>query len=343
MASGPDVQINPNVDEENQPFINNQNNDGSGNNNNFDARDRSPFRFAINGNANEIRINLADIEVSPENQLRAMALCAMCLVGGLCSFWFFVSLAQLLALYTDWNSECDVPLRKWMVVNLSLPVLFGALYLGVLLLIGSIPPDRLSAERRRRYRRISQKVFSNRTEAVIYFFWMLQGFEWWSASKSCHDTAPILYYVALLALWISTIRMVAQWLLMCCLKIFHPAISNYLVRSGMAEGVDPQNAPRNGMGDAVNVRTLFAQYLRTLNPGVPDDVMASLERRVFRRDAESQSANVDAADCAICLLAFEEGDALRVLPCQHPFHSQCIDQWLGGHRTCPMCRVDVTR
>lgn len=45
--------------------------------------------------------------------------------------------------------------------------------------------------------------------------------------------------------------------------------------------------------------------------------------------------------CPICIVDFEEGDDLRVLPCEghHRFHQQCVDQWLlelSG--SCPICR-----
>jgi hypothetical protein len=49
-----------------------------------------------------------------------------------------------------------------------------------------------------------------------------------------------------------------------------------------------------------------------------------------------------AADCAVCLEAFEAGDRCRRLPrCGHSFHSRCVDPWLEKSRFCPVCRADV--
>lgn len=45
------------------------------------------------------------------------------------------------------------------------------------------------------------------------------------------------------------------------------------------------------------------------------------------------------AECAICLLEFADGDAIRVLPnCSHGFHVGCIDLWISFRQSCPTCR-----
>lgn len=49
--------------------------------------------------------------------------------------------------------------------------------------------------------------------------------------------------------------------------------------------------------------------------------------------------------CPICIVDFEEGDDLRVLPCEgrHRFHLACVDQWLlelSG--SCPICRQGMS-
>ncbi|KAI9085724.1 hypothetical protein K1719_032330 [Acacia pycnantha] len=44
-------------------------------------------------------------------------------------------------------------------------------------------------------------------------------------------------------------------------------------------------------------------------------------------------------DCAVCLNKIGEGDEVRVLRCEHVFHRECLNQWVGLRNfTCPLCR-----
>ncbi|KAJ2807199.1 hypothetical protein H4R21_000572 [Coemansia helicoidea] len=47
-------------------------------------------------------------------------------------------------------------------------------------------------------------------------------------------------------------------------------------------------------------------------------------------------------NCAVCLDDFAAGDTVRQLPCQHYFHTACIDPWLlSNSAVCPLCNFDV--
>ncbi|XP_015624933.1 RING-H2 finger protein ATL64 [Oryza sativa Japonica Group] len=47
--------------------------------------------------------------------------------------------------------------------------------------------------------------------------------------------------------------------------------------------------------------------------------------------------------CSVCLEELHAGEIVREMPaCKHLFHVECIDMWLHSHRTCPMCRCDLS-
>merc|ERR1711871_1217363 len=47
------------------------------------------------------------------------------------------------------------------------------------------------------------------------------------------------------------------------------------------------------------------------------------------------------SSCTICLGDYEVKEELRLLPCGHCFHAECVDAWLQINRVCPICKVDV--
>ncbi|KAK9471234.1 uncharacterized protein V1510DRAFT_420829 [Dipodascopsis tothii] len=55
------------------------------------------------------------------------------------------------------------------------------------------------------------------------------------------------------------------------------------------------------------------------------------------------AADFSADDCPICFESFEPGQQLRVLPCNHRFHVDCVDPWLlNSSSQCPLCRIDLS-
>ncbi|KAJ0249139.1 RING-H2 finger protein ATL65 [Hirschfeldia incana] len=73
--------------------------------------------------------------------------------------------------------------------------------------------------------------------------------------------------------------------------------------------------------------------------GLDDSVIKTLPLFLY-----SAGGKTSAADCAVCLLEFEDGDYVRTLPlCFHAFHVECIDEWLRSHPNCPLCRTAILR
>uniref|UniRef100_A0A803QYT0 RING-type domain-containing protein n=1 Tax=Cannabis sativa TaxID=3483 RepID=A0A803QYT0_CANSA len=63
---------------------------------------------------------------------------------------------------------------------------------------------------------------------------------------------------------------------------------------------------------------------------------------ILHQAEEEGEAVAHRAECCICLGVFEEGEKVKVLPqCYHCFHPECVDQWLGTHSSCPLCRASL--
>ncbi|XP_030550609.1 E3 ubiquitin-protein ligase RING1-like isoform X4 [Rhodamnia argentea] len=47
--------------------------------------------------------------------------------------------------------------------------------------------------------------------------------------------------------------------------------------------------------------------------------------------------------CAVCKDKYVEGEKVKVLPCVHRYHQDCILPWLRMHNTCPVCRFELPK
>ncbi|KAF2032307.1 hypothetical protein EK21DRAFT_60911 [Setomelanomma holmii] len=70
--------------------------------------------------------------------------------------------------------------------------------------------------------------------------------------------------------------------------------------------------------------------------------IAPAQPAIAAATGDASSSTDENLGCSICTEDFEKGQDLRVLPCDHKFHPECVDPWLlNVSGTCPLCRVDL--
>ncbi|XP_021911477.1 E3 ubiquitin-protein ligase RING1-like [Carica papaya] len=100
-----------------------------------------------------------------------------------------------------------------------------------------------------------------------------------------------------------------------------------------------------GSGNTGQPRMQMLRIMVLIEPSVQPDFPSPLEKPGW---LPASKGSIDAmpriqvtaagSECAICLEAFEVGGELREMPCNHGFHSGCIENWLNMHGSCPICR-----
>ncbi|KAJ4382244.1 hypothetical protein N0V86_002577 [Didymella sp. IMI 355093] len=74
----------------------------------------------------------------------------------------------------------------------------------------------------------------------------------------------------------------------------------------------------------------------------PEGISAAVAPAAIAGAGTTDASNDDTLGCTICTEDFEKGQDIRVLPCDHKFHPECVDPWLlNVSGTCPLCRVDL--
>ncbi|KAA8536261.1 hypothetical protein F0562_028739 [Nyssa sinensis] len=78
-------------------------------------------------------------------------------------------------------------------------------------------------------------------------------------------------------------------------------------------------------------------------PGLTKEALDCLHLEVFRNIEDNDEGTISRAsrECSICLESFLEGDELIRLPCDHRFHSCCLDPWVRSCGDCPYCRAGI--
>ncbi|KAE8076380.1 hypothetical protein FH972_015036 [Carpinus fangiana] len=118
---------------------------------------------------------------------------------------------------------------------------------------------------------------------------------------------------------------------------FHGHTGRPTMRPHMRCGVNRSGPLCRGFGSSATRSPARA----LANKGLKKKVLQSLPKFTYdssELDNAGKNPKLGAAEFAICLGEFADGDELKVLPqCGHAFHVSCIDTWLGSHSSCPSC------
>uniref|UniRef100_A0A8C4UCR0 RING finger protein 215 n=1 Tax=Falco tinnunculus TaxID=100819 RepID=A0A8C4UCR0_FALTI len=69
--------------------------------------------------------------------------------------------------------------------------------------------------------------------------------------------------------------------------------------------------------------------------------LLALKTRRYHPGKALRSRACEIDSCAVCLDQFHKSQWLRVLPCSHEFHRDCVDPWLLLQQTCPLCKRNI--
>ncbi|GAM25933.1 hypothetical protein SAMD00019534_091080 [Acytostelium subglobosum LB1] len=220
-----------------------------------------------------------------------------------------VSIVLFVALVTDWKHACDHPLKQWSSVQIVIQSLIIVNFIFLFVNLpsqddnGNPPPSLLR----------KQFIFNtvHRMLSCFYITWFLVGIIWTFKARSsdkCPSSSPYLFWVTYSVI-ITQIILASGAIMFCCCSCMFS-----LMRLGA--GVEMAPPESRGATDAM-IRKLTIKKFHT----------GLLEK--------------DDCSCAICLCEYDEDDKIRILPCRHHFHLDCVDRWLVINKSCPFCKRDI--
>jgi Ring finger domain/zinc-ribbon len=92
---------------------------------------------------------------------------------------------------------------------------------------------------------------------------------------------------------------------------------------------------RNRAPESRSFRIMLRELLERSGRPVPD----SLESAQHIKNLVVEEIN--GKECKICAEVFNVGEEIQVLPCEHEYHSCCLQPWLKLKNSCPACRHSI--
>jgi len=202
-----------------------------------------------------------------------------------------------------WDEDCGVPLRSWCLVE------------ALRLVLSLIMSWTLQRDVERTSTQMENLEAMGRLVSMFSFVWFLLGHFWLlQGAGKCNQTAPHLFHLMAALIILQYTLMLLPLIVLIVLTPFLclclPCIIQgiYLLNKKQTRGATKKEISRL-------------------------QVEKYSEGSFLEEGFDSQ--------CAICIADFEANESIRVLPCKHCFHKDCVDSWLLMNGTCPICRRHI--
>ena len=90
--------------------------------------------------------------------------------------------------------------------------------------------------------------------------------------------------------------------------------------------------------DNMSYEELVERYPQNPIPA-PSSAIGNLAE--FKYSNKEDNTKEESDECSVCLGKFVEDETLKLLPCAHKFHKECIETWLLRSGMCPVCKYRV--
>uniref|UniRef100_A0A0A9DGL0 RING-type domain-containing protein n=1 Tax=Arundo donax TaxID=35708 RepID=A0A0A9DGL0_ARUDO len=171
--------------------------------------------------------------------------------------------------------------------------------------------------------------------ALDCFFavWFVVGNVWIFGGRSSAHVAPNLYRLCIAFLTFSCIGYAMPFILCALICCCLPCIISVM---GFREDL---NQNRGATSEAINALGTYKFKLKKPRNGEGNEGGGG-GVLVAGTDKERIVSAEDAV-CCVCLARYMDNDDLRMLPCAHFFHKECVDKWLKINALCPLCKAEI--
>lgn len=170
--------------------------------------------------------------------------------------------------------------------------------------------------------------------ALDCFFavWFVVGNVWVFGGRSSAHDAPNLYRLCIAFLTFSCIGYAMPFILCALICCCLPCIISVM---GFREDL---NQNRGATSEAINALGTYKFKSKKPHHGEGNEGGGGV---VAAGTDKERAVSAEDSVCCICLARYVDNDDLRLLPCGHFFHKDCVDKWLKINALCPLCKAEI--